>query len=157
MQTYTVVGDSVYPGYCRRSTADGGHVARKWINNVEYEIANKWVVPYNPYLIKRFRCHINVEYCASVKTVQYLFRYQFKGQDLITIEGLNEDDEITTYATRRYISACQAYWRFIEFDIKRMVPSVQQLTVHLPGHQAVRYPQTKNGSIEALRKAKSLN
>ena len=100
MQPYTVVGDIAYPDYRRRSTADRGHVARKWINNVEYEIANEWVNPYNPYLIKRFRCHINVEYCASVKAVQYLFRYQFKGQDLITIEGLNEDDEKTTCTTQ---------------------------------------------------------
>ena len=33
-----------------------------------------------------------------------------------------------------------------------MFPSVQMLTVHLPGHQSVRYPPTKSGAEEALKK-----
>ena len=109
-------------------------------------------MPYNPYLLNRFECHINVEYCHSVKSIQYLFRYQFKGEDMVTVEGISEFDEIELYSTRRYISACQAYFRFAEFPIVTIYPSVEQLTVHLQGQQAVRYPPTKTAAIEALKK-----
>ena len=100
-------------------------MARKFINNVEYELDNGWVIPYNPYLLNKFKCHINVEYCQNIQAIQYLFNYHFKGEDLVTIEGQNELDEISLYRTRRYISSCQGYWRLAEFGIICMVPSVQ--------------------------------
>ena len=84
-------------------------MARKFINNVEYELDNGWVIPYNPYLLNKFKCHINVEYCQNIQAIQYLFNYHFKGEDLVTIEGQNELDEISLYITRRYISSCQGY------------------------------------------------
>jgi hypothetical protein len=42
---------------------------------------NRWVVPYNPYLIRTFNCHINVEACNNIKSVKYLFKYIYKGHD----------------------------------------------------------------------------
>ncbi len=69
---------------------------------------------------------------------------------MVTIEGLNEADEIAMYATRRYISACQAYWRIAEFEIVKMIPSVVQLALHLPGQQPVRYEPTRQGARDAL-------
>merc|ERR1712197_30407 len=152
LQPNTEIGDDSFPEYCRRSEYDGGHVAVKYINGTEHVLDNGWVVPYNPYLLNRFECHINVEYCHSVKSIQYLFRYQFKGEDMVTVEGISEFDEIELYSTRRYISACQAYFRFAEFPIVTIYPSVEQLTVHLQGQQAVRYPPTKTAALEALKK-----
>jgi hypothetical protein len=40
---------------------------------------NRWVVPYNPYLLQYFNYHINVEACGSIKAVKYLFKYLYKG------------------------------------------------------------------------------
>jgi len=34
---------------------------------VTVRLDNRWVVPYNPALLKKFEAHINVEYCASIK------------------------------------------------------------------------------------------
>ncbi len=42
---------------------------------------NRWVVPYNPYLTMRYKCHINVEVCSSITTVKYLYKYVYKGHD----------------------------------------------------------------------------
>ena len=44
---------------------------------------NSWVVPYNPYLLLRYNCHINVEICASTKATKYLYKYIHKGGDKI--------------------------------------------------------------------------
>jgi hypothetical protein len=55
-------GKDSYPIYWHR---DDGHkeTIRGW------ELDNKWVIPYNPYLLRIFNCHINVEACGSIKAV----------------------------------------------------------------------------------------
>jgi hypothetical protein len=75
------MGDDCYPHYRRRSPADGGLTVNKYKKGVLHVIDNRWIVPYNPHLLLRFNAHINVEYCASVKAVNYLYKYIFKGHD----------------------------------------------------------------------------
>ncbi|UYV81362.1 hypothetical protein LAZ67_20000935 [Cordylochernes scorpioides] len=75
-----------------------------------HEVDNRWVVPYNPYLLVRFIAHINVEVCASVKSVKYLFKYVYKGHDRAEVEvSVGEldmesraHDEIKTFLDARY-------------------------------------------------------
>jgi len=59
---------------------------------------NRWVVPYNAYLLKRYECHINVEVCTSVQAVKYVFKYIYKGSDRahVAIQG-ESVDEIKQY------------------------------------------------------------
>ncbi|GBN04007.1 hypothetical protein AVEN_257595-1 [Araneus ventricosus] len=59
-----------YPIYRRRATEP--------VQVGKYSIDNRWVVPYNPWLLKTFNAHINVEVCASVKSVKYLYKYVYK-------------------------------------------------------------------------------
>ena len=69
-------GDDSYPNYRRH---DDGHEIRvrdRCLNN-------RWVVPYNPYLLAKFDCHINVEVCYSIKAVKYLYKYVYKGHDRV--------------------------------------------------------------------------
>jgi hypothetical protein len=55
---------------------------------------------------------------------------------MVTIESLDRSaDEIECYVTRRYLSACQSYWRTAEFDNVKMEPPVTQMPIHLPGQQ----------------------
>ncbi|KAI3465150.1 hypothetical protein Pfo_021813 [Paulownia fortunei] len=34
------------------------------------QVNNKWIVPYNPYLLSRYNCYINVEICLGVIVVK---------------------------------------------------------------------------------------
>ncbi|ONM53414.1 hypothetical protein ZEAMMB73_Zm00001d019617 [Zea mays] len=70
----TSQGKDSYPIYRRR---DDGR--KETVRGCELD--NRWVVPYNPYLLWLFNCHINVEACGSIKAVKYLFKYIYKGHD----------------------------------------------------------------------------
>ncbi len=57
---------------------------------------NRWVVPYNPELLLKFDAHINVEVCASVKNIKYIYKYVHKGADMASVGAQQADctDEI---------------------------------------------------------------
>ncbi len=64
------------PIYRRRK--DG----RKFMSSRGHEIDNRWIVPYNPSLLLKYNCHINVEITSSLKSIKYLFKYLHKGLDM---------------------------------------------------------------------------
>ena len=41
-------------------------------------LTNQWIVPHNAFSLLKFNCHINIEACATVKCVKYLYKYFFK-------------------------------------------------------------------------------
>ena len=49
-------------------------------------MSNQWLVPYNPYLLLKYNCHLNVEICSSVKSAQYIYKYVNKDYDSTNIE-----------------------------------------------------------------------
>ena len=55
-------------------------------NGREFTFDNRYVVPYNPYLSRKFRSYINVEVYTSVKCVKYIHKYIYKGHNIITAE-----------------------------------------------------------------------
>ncbi|XP_065684594.1 uncharacterized protein LOC136096905 [Hydra vulgaris] len=78
-------------GYPRYRRFDDGLVISIKGNNVD----NRWVVPYNPWLSKKYQTHINVEACMSVKAVKYLYKYIYKGHDCANVlinEQVNHDE-----------------------------------------------------------------
>lgn len=62
----TVTGNDGYPLYRRRSTEDHGRTTIVRVNQQEVEVANRWIVPYSPFLLKTFEAHINVKYCNQI-------------------------------------------------------------------------------------------
>ena len=38
------------------------------------EFDSRWIPGYNPALLMKYRCHINVEYCGSIKAINYLYK-----------------------------------------------------------------------------------
>ena len=47
---------------------------------------NRWVVPYNPYLSRKYRVYINIEIYITIKAVKYIYKYIYKGPDKVTLE-----------------------------------------------------------------------
>eukprot|EP00956_Cyclotella_meneghiniana_P038178 scaffold149794_cov40-Cyclotella_meneghiniana.AAC.3 len=150
----TTVGEGAFPNYRRRHPSEGGNTGTKMNRGTRESIGNRWVVAYNAFLLLKFKCHINIEYCHTVASIKYLFLYHFKGEDMVTVEGLDKFDEIATFVTRRYVSACQAYWRLAEFDIVKMEPPVTQMPIHLPNQQVVVFSPDQRSAETALERNK---
>ena len=92
-QDFTVLADNAFPLYKRRSPSQGGLRVKKFVTHRgEVLCDNSWVVPYNATLSKKYNCHINVEIPATLKVVQYLYKYVYKGPDVATIspESISE-------------------------------------------------------------------
>jgi len=74
-QPNTIVGEDGFVQYRRRP--DIGHFVERY----GVKLDNEWVVPYNMTLLKRFRAHINAEWCNKTHIIKYLFKYITKGPD----------------------------------------------------------------------------
>jgi hypothetical protein len=116
------------------------------------ELDNRWVVPYNPYLLNYFNCHINVEACGSIKAIKYLFKYIYKGHDracIIVGDATVDDnngwvDQIKQCRDARWVTPPDTLWRIYGFDLSENDPPVMQLQLHLPGMNIVGYHQNQN-------------
>jgi hypothetical protein len=130
------------PVYRRRDT--GITVLKKSI-----VLDNRYVVPYNAYLLKKYQAHINMEWCNQGTSVKYLFKYINKGYDRITAAVVRTEsdgssfgtdvDEIKQYLDCRYVSPSEACWRIFSYPIHGRSPSVERLYFHLEGENPVYY------------------
>ena len=138
----TQTGEDGHPFNRRRRPEDGGVKAKisgKIGNSYrDVEIDNKWVVPYYPLLSRIFKAYINVEYCNSVKSIEYICKYVNKGSDQ-PMFGLERDgtaiNEVQRYVLGRYISSNEAIWRILDFSIHERYPTFVHLSVHLENGQ----------------------
>uniref|UniRef100_K3Y1E1 ATP-dependent DNA helicase n=1 Tax=Setaria italica TaxID=4555 RepID=K3Y1E1_SETIT len=133
----TIQGKDSYPLYRRRDD-DHNEIVRG------NKLDNRWVVPYNPYLLQMFNCHINVEVCSSIKAVKYLYKYIYKGHDRasVCVNGTSEKediDEIRQYRDARWVTPPEALWRIYGFELSKTNPPVMQLQLHLPNMHMVSY------------------
>ena len=122
-----------YPVYRRRD--DGRRVESKG-----FTFTNRWVVPFNPYLCKRYNAHINVEVATGVACFKYLYKYVYKGPDRATVEvggGRHARDEIREHVDARYVSACEACWRLFAFKTHDRYPPVFRLAIHEAGRAPI--------------------
>ena len=102
-------------------------------------VDNSWVAPYKPWLLLLYDCHINVEICASIKSVKYLYKYVYKGPDRVAIEvqSDSEIDEIRQFVDARWVCAPEAFRKIFKFVTTRLYPSVERLQIHLPNMQQI--------------------
>ncbi|XP_073152409.1 uncharacterized protein [Henckelia pumila] len=137
--SYTSRGNDSYPLYRRRQ---GLTVVLS--ENDQRMVDNGWVVPYNPWLLLKYDCHINVEVCGGIKCVKYIYKYIHKGPDRVALELRNGQniDEIQQYVDGRWICAPEALWRIFSFEFSRMYPSVIRLQIHLPYQHLIIYDPT---------------
>ncbi|XP_024172022.1 uncharacterized protein LOC112178034 [Rosa chinensis] len=97
---FTVQGNNAYPIYRRRASRLPVPLRRSGDTMAD----NSWVVPYNPWLLLRYDCHINVEICGSIKSVKYLYKYVYKGPDRVAVQVQSdpEFDEIRQFVDARF-------------------------------------------------------
>ncbi|CAL9219694.1 unnamed protein product, partial [Arabidopsis halleri] len=94
----------------------------KFVMKGNTKLDNRYVVPHNLSLLKKYKAHINVEWVNRSNAVKYLFKYITKGVDMATMkiekrqavdqntgenESQEEINEIKNYLECRYLSAYQ--------------------------------------------------
>ncbi|GBM48973.1 hypothetical protein AVEN_261354-1 [Araneus ventricosus] len=72
-----------YSLYRRRQPKDGGQTAIVKMKSDSVVIDNRWIVLYNPLLLKTFDAQINVECCNSVKSIKYILKDVHKSSDQV--------------------------------------------------------------------------
>jgi len=114
---------------------------------------NRWVVPYNMLLLKKYQAHINVEWCNKTTFIKYLFKYVTKGADCSKAylqrvkrgqQTPFDDDtqtinEVKEYLHCRYICEQDACWRMFGYDIHRHFPAVERMPVHMPNENFITF------------------
>jgi hypothetical protein len=138
----SVISDDGYPKYKRTRNMDPS--CRYSIRNPlehgrsHFEIDNRWN---NSYLSKKFKAHVNVECCQSVKAIRYINKYVYKGSDRTTMKLSDTNNEIERYLERRYIGPTEAFARIFEYKSHEEDPTVTTLALHLKDNQPVYFPE----------------
>jgi hypothetical protein len=130
----TVINDDGYPVYKRNSEDH-------FVNEKNQRIDNSMIVSYNPYLLQKYDCHINVEICSTVKAVKYIYKYIFKGEDRATLE-VDYNDECKNYLDCLHISTHSVYWRIFKFKRHNIHPKIQRLSIHCENNQYINFQLT---------------
>lgn len=96
----TTMTDEAYPEYRRRNNGVSFTNARGYV------YTNQHVVPYNPYLLLKYNCHINVEVAVSMQSLKYLYKYITKGHDRAAL-SLVATNEIDVHINGRSITGTE--------------------------------------------------
>ena len=136
----TTINENSYPQYKRRT---GQLVIRRRGQN-ELIIDNRWVVPYNPYLSAKYKCHVNVEICTEILSFKYLYKYVYKGHDKVVLDVGQNFDEVNRFRDSRWVKAPEACWRIFSFKLSATYPSVNRLDIHLPGQQNITFSENED-------------
>ena len=103
---------------------------------------DRLVVPYNPWMLMLFDCHVNVQVCCSRSCIGYLYKYVFKGVDKAEIAFSridaehpygSDENELDHFLNGRYLSAGEAAWRVMGFPMYAISSTVDAIECHLPG------------------------
>ncbi|XP_010534679.1 PREDICTED: uncharacterized protein LOC104810180 [Tarenaya hassleriana] len=76
---HTTVDKSGYIIYRRRKDMS------RFVMKGDVRLDNRFVVPHNLAILKKYKAHINVEWCSKSTAIKYLFKYITKGVDKTTI------------------------------------------------------------------------
>ena len=135
--------------YRRRSPEDGGgsHVVKNMRigkERCDFQYTSRDVVSHNLFLLKTFKCHINVKICSSLKVIKYLLWYPFKGESRVigSIEDTEAEDEVKVFEDMRTVGATEAFWRFYQFPLHTRYPKVYSLDIHLEDQQQIYFEDT---------------
>ncbi|XP_019188878.1 PREDICTED: uncharacterized protein LOC109183148 [Ipomoea nil] len=141
---YDVVGEFMIHGPCRSARKNSSCMV-DGIEGVQ-STSQRSLLTAPVWRMMGTRAHMNVEWCNQSRSIKYLFKYVNKDNDRVTakfykstvdLEGNEVIDEINMYYDCRCVSACEATWRLLTFDVQYRTPSVERLSFHLPDCQSV--------------------
>ena len=75
-----------YPQYRRRDNS-------KYVMKNGVPLDNRYIVPYNTYLSKKYNAHINVEICSTINSCKYLYKYVYKGPDMASVQVVDSQGD----------------------------------------------------------------
>jgi hypothetical protein len=103
-QNETSFTDDGFTQYRKRDT-------NIYIRRENHNLDNRWIVPHNLYLLKRYQAHINVEYVNKSKLLKYLCKYVNKGSDKATIifQHIKKDKNESTNQEPKDIDEIKEY------------------------------------------------
>ena len=105
-RAHTVITQSTYPNYGRRSPDSGGHTYQMKVRGQDFTVDNKFVVPYNPLLSLKYKHPHQCRGCVcSVKVVKYLYKYITKGSDRVMVR-LGNGEEVDYKRRGRTVCKC---------------------------------------------------
>ena len=134
-----------YPTYRRRDNGRTFEKDRKTIDN-------RWVVPYNPYILLKLECHANMEACMGVRAFKYIHKYVYKGGDHASLAvGDENNDEIQQHLDGRYVAPDEGTMRLLRSIIHEEFPPCPRLQVHEPGMQFVVFDGDNDAATVAER------
>ena len=151
-------------GYALYARPDDGRTFEAKVNSSTVIQTNQDVVPYCAWLIEKYQCHINLEYCGTFSSVKYLYKYVYKGTTraciLIKVDQHGNEtvvsDEIQQFLDTRYVCAPEAAHHIFQFPMSYRSVSVSQLPIHLPGEKTVIFEAGKESeAVDRARTKKS--
>lgn len=150
---FTTHKEDDYPQPRRRAPANGGHSFEiTHSNGRTFTIDNRWVVPYNPYLLEKYEAHINIEICNSIKAIKYLNKYIYKGMAKAMLAayragkdlpGHENDarciDEVKMFLESIYVGPAEAAAKLLGLNVHGSYPPVKRMSLHLEDNQPIEY------------------
>lgn len=131
----TTISTRGYPEYAR---PDNGR------NIEENGLDNRWIVPYNPYLLLYMDCHVNVERVFDIQSIKYMYKYIYKGPDRAAIQcGVPDEsgtiiyDETNKFLDTRIVSAPEGCWHIFRYKMQEKSHAIIRLPLHLKGDETV--------------------
>eukprot|EP00854_Cymbomonas_tetramitiformis_P012539 gene12539-14818_t len=113
-------------GFIELKRRVGGQIRCSWTAGDEFN------VPYNPWMLFKYRTHINVEIAAKVSVIAYLYKYLFKGGDRARYE---EAEIAMTEAVMTYTTP---FGLFSLFVVLTMNGYPTEKMLNAPEHQFIR-------------------
>ena len=119
----TVLDERGWIRYRRRDPMQGGRRAHHGPSNTWVD--NSRIVAYNAFLLRKYKCHINVVIATSLHAIKYLFKYIHKGGDHAAyylrqwrsnMQAQHQQvpnmpdpgrDEVQRYVNARWIGSCE--------------------------------------------------
>ena len=152
----TINSNDGYARYRRRAPGKGGFECKTQHSGDDW-VDNRYAIPTNLGLLLKYRCHINIEYCATIQSIKYVYKYIYKGSDKAYIalqkakkqQQNNRNEQKTEYVREcddfiecSYFGAAEAHWKINKFKMGNQKPKVKALPVHLQAEQPIHFPET---------------